>query len=113
MNEPEMLEDITRAMATTAQSVGRLESLLEEISRIGSHIEGVADQVNCMAMNVALEALKSEKTGATLANVAVEAARLEDHALTILVEVSQRVEGLIQALESPMGLCKRNGLGTV
>ena len=102
MNEPELLDGIARAMATTVQSVKRLELLLAEISRIGNHVENVADQVNCMAMNVALEALKAEKSGATIAAVAEEATLLEAHALKMLIEVSQRVQGLAHVLGWPL-----------
>lgn len=109
MNEPELLEGISRAMATTVQSVGKLEKLLQELSRIGSHIEGVANRVNCMAMNVALEALRTEQSGATLLGVAEEAGRLEAHALTMLVEVTQRVEGLRHTIDFPVGISKCDG----
>jgi len=98
MNEAELLDGISRAMTTTVQTVDKLESLLKALSQIGSHVEGVADQVNCMAMNVAL---KAEQSGATLSRVAEEADLLEIHVLTALLDVSQRVEGLIRALHWP------------
>ena len=101
MNEAELLDGISRAMTTTVQTVDKLESLLKALAQIGSHVEGVADQVNCMAMNVALEALKAEQSGATLSRVAEEADLLEIHVLTALLDVSQRVEGLIRALHWP------------
>lgn len=113
MNEPELLEGISRATATTVQSVEKLEKLLQELSKIGSHIESVANRVNCMAMNVALEALRTEQSGATLVAVAEEAGRLEAHALTMLVEVTQRVEGLLHAIDLPVGFGKRDGIRAV
>lgn len=101
MNDQALLGDIDRAMATTVQSVKKLESLLGALSGIGGYVEAVADEVNCMAMNVALEALKTEKSGDTLCAVAEEAALLEAHALSVLFEVSQRVQDLVRSLDWP------------
>jgi hypothetical protein len=78
--------------------------LLNALSAIGTHVESVADQVNCMAMNVALEALDSEKSGTTLSAVAEEARLLESHALKVLVEVSQRVQNLTGTLDWPVSV---------
>jgi hypothetical protein len=102
MDEQELQESIDRAMATTVQSVEQLGSLLNALSAIGTHVEGVADQVNCMAMNVALEVLKAEKSGTTLTAVGEEAMLLEALALKVLVEVLQRVQNLTGALGWPV-----------
>jgi hypothetical protein len=104
MDEQELQEGIDRAMATTVQSVKMLGALLNALSAIGTHVESVADQVNCMAMNVALEALDSEKSGTTLSAVAEEARLLESHALKVLVEVSQRVQNLTGTLDWPVSV---------
>lgn len=98
MDEQALQEGIDRAMATTVISLERLGALLNALSDIGTHVEGVADHVNCMAMNVALEALKTERSGTTLTAVAEQAELLETHALKVLVEVSQRVQNLTGAL---------------
>ena len=109
MNEPELLDGIDRAMATTALSARKLEALLHELSGVCRHVASAAEEVNCKAMNVALEALRVERSGLTLLTVAEEAEYLEAHALKVLIDVSQRIQRLNMILEGQAGAAYARG----
>lgn len=92
MSERELVEGIHLAMATTVQSVKKLENLLGEISKISTYVEGAADQVNGLAIKLTVSIAHREKLGLGLDAVAEESDAMEAYALKVLVEVSRQVE---------------------
>lgn len=113
-NGAEVIDLTVKQMGTIADQVGHATNEMNELNhssdRIGdilAHITEVANQTHLLALNASIEAARAGEQGKGFAVVALEIRKLAERSKqsseeisTILFEISQRLQGLAQSLNT-------------
>ena len=88
------IEDISRAVAVTAESVADLANAAEQIGQILGTIESIASKTNLLALNATIEAARAGDAGKGFAVVANEVKTLANQTARATEDITQKVHAL-------------------
>lgn len=93
------MENIERAVASSAQVVDKLGDRSKEIGQIIETIAGIADQTNLLALNAAIEAARAGEMGRGFAVVAEEVRKLAEQSQG----AAKQIANLISEIQTETG----------
>lgn len=88
------MQGIAQSVGATAEKVKELGKSTDQIGRIISVIDDIADQTNLLALNAAIEAARAGEQGRGFAVVADEVRKLAERTTSATKEVAQMVESI-------------------
>ncbi|MGL5631311.1 MAG: HAMP domain-containing methyl-accepting chemotaxis protein, partial [Azovibrio sp.] len=97
------MKAIADAVNISADSVGGLSKLSQEISAIVGVIKEIADQTNLLALNASIEAARAGESGRGFAIVADEVRKLAERTARSTADISVMVEKILFATEEAVG----------
>ncbi|MFC4360127.1 methyl-accepting chemotaxis protein [Halobium salinum] len=98
----EAIEDMNAVERRTVQTVEEVESLDEEMKRIGDIVElidGIAEQTNLLALNASIEAARAGEAGEGFAVVADEIKGLATEAGRATDDIEGIIDGIVASTE--------------
>lgn len=102
----QQMASIQTAASNSAEAVGRLQNLSEQIGEIAQSIQWVAEQTNLLALNAAIEAARAGEHGKGFAVVAEEVRKLAGQAgqaardiASLLVRIREESAATVAAMQ--------------
>lgn len=97
------MQQIDEVVTSTAGSVRGLGAKSEQIGKIISVINDIAEQTNLLALNAAIEAARAGEHGRGFAVVADEVRKLADRTTSATAEVGQSIEAIRAETDKAVG----------
>lgn len=94
------IAEISEQAIATNELMRELSANSEEISKMSSVIQGIADQTNLLSLNAAIEAARAGESGKGFAVVADEVRNLARHSQESAAQITRNIESVQQHINS-------------
>ena len=102
------MNEITKAMTSSADTIRMLGGRTEDIGKIVEVIDDKAEQTNLLALNAAIEAARAGEHGMGFAVVAEEVRKLAERSAKSAKEIADLIYGIQKETQSAVGNVEKN-----
>jgi len=88
------IEEISHSLESSGYEIKRLNELMAEVQGIAGKINGIADQINLLSLNAAIETARSGEHGRGFAVVADEVRKLAEQSAVATQEIAAILQSL-------------------
>ena len=101
-------EELSENLLLTGESVKRMDGLCQNISKVITIINSIAEQTNLLALNAAIEAARAGEAGRGFAVVADEVRSLSQRTSSSIDEIQRNIGHLQSGSSTTVGLMKES-----
>ncbi len=103
------MDEINKVTTKAADTIGRLGSKTDDISRIIVVIDDIAEQTNLLALNAAIEAARAGEQGMGFAVVAEEVRKLAERSAKSTREIADLINAVTKEAQEAVNHMENNG----